>query len=30
MKWHLHNIYEKLDVKSRTAAVARAHKLALL
>ena len=30
VKWHLHNIYEKLDVKSRTAAVARAHKLALL
>jgi LuxR family maltose regulon positive regulatory protein len=30
VKWHLHNIYGKLDVKSRTAAVARARKLALL
>jgi LuxR family maltose regulon positive regulatory protein len=30
VKWHLHNVYSKLDVKSRTAAVAQARKLALL
>lgn len=29
-KWHLHNIYEKIDVTSRTAAAAKAHTLKLL
>jgi len=30
VKWHLNNIYSKLDVRSRTHAVARARELGLL
>jgi LuxR family maltose regulon positive regulatory protein len=30
IKWHLNNIYGKLDVRSRTQAVARARELQLL
>lgn len=30
VKWHLHNLYRKLGVKSRTTAIARARKLSLL
>lgn len=30
VKWHLHNVYEKLDVSSRSAAVARAVRLGML
>jgi LuxR family maltose regulon positive regulatory protein len=30
VKWHLRNIYSKLDVRNRTGAVARARQLALL
>jgi LuxR family maltose regulon positive regulatory protein len=30
VKWHLNNIYSKLDVRSRTQAVARARELKLL
>ncbi|CAA0104191.1 HTH-type transcriptional regulator MalT [Zhongshania aliphaticivorans] len=30
VKWHLHNIYEKIGVKSRTAAAAKAHSLRLM
>jgi LuxR family maltose regulon positive regulatory protein len=30
VKWHLSNIYSKLDVSSRTQAVARARELQLL
>jgi LuxR family transcriptional regulator, maltose regulon positive regulatory protein len=30
VKWHLKNIYGKLDVRSRTAALARAHDLGIL
>ncbi|MEY1661195.1 helix-turn-helix transcriptional regulator [Isoalcanivorax beigongshangi] len=30
VKWHLHNVYRKLDVTSRTQAVARARELQLL
>ena len=25
LKWHLHNVYSKLNVKNRSAAMARAH-----
>ena len=30
VKWHLHNIYEKLDVRNRTQAIRRARELSLL
>ncbi|MFT7403523.1 LuxR C-terminal-related transcriptional regulator [Zhongshania sp.] len=30
VKWHLHNIYQKIDVKSRTAAAAYARKISLI
>ena len=30
VKWHLHNIYSKIGVGSRTAAVARARELTML
>ena len=30
LKWHLHNIYGKLDTRNRTAALARARRLGLL
>jgi LuxR family maltose regulon positive regulatory protein len=30
VKWHLNNIYGKLDVRSRTQAAARARELGLL
>jgi ATP/maltotriose-dependent transcriptional regulator MalT len=30
VKWHLHNIYEKLQVRSRSAAVARAREMRML
>lgn len=30
VKWHLHNIYSKIGVRSRTAAIARARELKLL
>lgn len=29
-KWHVHNLYEKLEVKSRTQAISRAQELGLL
>lgn len=30
VKWHLHNIYEKLRVRNRTQAIRRARELSLL
>lgn len=30
VKWHLHNIYQKIDVRSRTAAAAYARKVSLI
>ena len=30
VKWHLHNIYEKLKVRNRTQAIRRARELSLL
>jgi ATP/maltotriose-dependent transcriptional regulator MalT len=30
LKWHLHNVYNKLDVKNRTGAMARARSLGIL
>ena len=30
VKWHLHNIYEKLKVRNRTQAIRRARELGLL
>ena len=30
VKWHINNIYGKLDVRSRTQAIARAHELGVL
>ena len=30
LKWHLHNVYSKLDVKNRTGAMARARALGIL
>ncbi|WP_025165813.1 LuxR C-terminal-related transcriptional regulator [Pseudomonas taeanensis] len=30
VKWHLHNIYEKLKVRNRTQAIRRAHEMRLL
>ena len=30
VKWHLHNAFQKLDVKNRSAAVARAGELGIL
>jgi LuxR family maltose regulon positive regulatory protein len=30
VKWHLYNVYAKLDVKNRSAAIARARSLSLI
>jgi ATP/maltotriose-dependent transcriptional regulator MalT len=30
VKWHLRNIYAKLDVSNRSSAIARAHELSLV
>ena len=30
LKWHLHNVYSKLNVKNRTRAMARARALGIL
>jgi ATP/maltotriose-dependent transcriptional regulator MalT len=30
LKWHLHNVYGKLDVKNRSGAMARARALGIL
>ena len=30
VKWHLHNLYDKLDVRRRTAAVSKARRLKII